>query len=410
MGSSLSLSDDPAEITSRRGSALEVLAAFAKLGLTCFGGPIAHLGYFRHAFVDRRAWTTDSAYADIVAVCQFLPGPTSSQVGFAIGLQRAGPWGGLAAFVGFTTPSAILMFAAASGFVLLDGTIGQAVLHGLMLVAVSIVAQAVFGMARTLCRTVLTALIAIAALAVLLVMDTAWIQPVVIGCGALIGATFLKGDAVTPGHLIASPRAHGAAWWSAGLFVVLLLSFPLLAAATGLPALSIADAFYRSGALVFGGGHTVLPLLEAEAVSRDWIDQSTFLAGYGAAQALPGPLFTFAAYVGASSETGLPPIAAGALALGAIFLPGLLLVSAALPLWDQVKRFPRAVGFVRGANAAVVGVLAAALYDPVITAAIKSPVDALVAALGFAALLVLRFSPLLVVLLVATAGAATQLF
>jgi chromate transporter len=385
-----------------------VLAVFTRLGLTSFGGPIAHIGYFRHELVARRGWLSEDHFADLIALCQFLPGPASSQLGFAIGLERAGFSGGIAAFAGFTTPSALLMFAAAAGWFLMPGQVGASIVHGLLLVSVSVVASAVYGMGLSHCRDRFTAGLAIAALVALLVVPLTWLPPVVIACGAAAGVIATKADAPTRERTPATGGGRiGAMLFAA--FIGLLIGLPLLASIFSSPALSVADAFYRSGALVFGGGHVVLPLLEAETVGRHWLPQSTFLAGYGAAQALPGPLFTFAAFLGAASDTGLPAAAGAAIALVAIFLPGLLLVSAALPFWGGIKQRPWAVGLVRGANAAVVGVLAAALYNPVCIAAIQSPLDIVIAASGFIALQVFRAPAWLVVVLVAGGGAAAFL-
>jgi chromate transporter len=377
------------------------------LGLTSFGGPIAHLGYFRREFVEKRGWLSEIAYADLVALCQFLPGPASSQVGFAIGLQQAGLAGALAAFAGFTAPSAILMLLAATGAVVLPAGLGEPLVHGLVLVAVPIVAQAVFSMAFALCRDILTAALAVIALIILLISTEAWTQPAVIIAAGLLGAMIATPS--TASHAPAQP-AHTAPIVSLVLFIVLLLGLPLLARLWPAPGIEVADAFYRPGALVFGGGHVVLPLLESETVGRGWLDRETFLAGYGAAQAVPGPLFSFAAFLGAASQTGLPPLLGGLLALIMLFLPGALLVIAALPYWDQLKARPRATGFVRGANAAVVGVLAAALWSPVITSAISNPADVVIAIAGFGALQVLKAPSWLVVVLTALAGALSAIW
>jgi chromate transporter len=384
----------------RRG-ALQVSVAFLKLGLTSFGGPIAHIAYFRQDLIVRRRWMDEAAYADIVALCQLLPGPTSSQVGFAIGLSQAGVAGGVAAFAGFTAPSALIMFAAAAGLPLLNGELGLALLHGLMLVAVSIVAQAVFGMARSFCKTPATALVGLAALVVVLVVSAAWVQPVVILGGGIIGLLVLPKKRSTPDPR--GPHGNASAGILLGVFAVLLVFLPLLASGSSQGLLSVADAFYRSGAFVFGGGHVVLPLLEVETVGRGWLDQQAFLAGYGAAQALPGPLFTFAGYLGAVSNSGAPAFIAGPLALAMIFLPGFLLVAAALPLWCRLRNRPGATAFTGGASASVVGLLAAALWDPVIRSAVLGPADIGIASLGFLLLQVFRAQPLLVIpLIVAT--------
>ena len=384
-----------------QGSALSVFLAFLRLGLTSFGGPIAHLGYFRAAFVTRSKWLSEQAFADLVAVCQILPGPTSSQVGFAIGQRRAGPLGGLAAFLGFTAPSALLMIAVALGASSLPTDLRIRVFHGLVLVAVPVVAQAVIGMAQTLCHSVATAALGVAALIALLLVQQAWMQPLVIAGGAFIGL-------LLPAQESPAPQAvqvqRGPAFISLGLFAALLIGLPLLHALAPSPGVALADAFYRSGALVFGGGHVVLPLLEAETVGRGWISADNFLSGYGAAQALPGPLFAFAAYLGAASDTGLPPLAASLIALLAVFLPGLLLAAGVIPLWSSIRSRAWVGRLAAGASAAVVGVLAAALYRPVFVSAVLTPFDAVIAIAGLGALL-LRRPVWLVVVSVALLGA-----
>jgi chromate transporter len=384
-----------------------VFGVFLRLGLTSFGGPVAHLGYFRREFVEKRRWLSEDAYADLVALCQFLPGPASSQVGFAIGLQQAGLPGALAAFAGFTAPSAILMLFAATGAVTLPAEIAGPFVHGLVLVAVPVVAHAVFSMAVALCRDVFTAALAVIAFVILLFSAEAWAQPAVIVAAGLLGAIVARPSAGLPAP--AQP-AHAMPIVSLVLFIALLLGLPLAARIWPAPANEVADAFYRPGALVFGGGHVVLPLLEAETVGRGWLDRETFLAGYGAAQAVPGPLFSFAAFLGSASQTGLPPLLGGLLALVTLFLPGALLVIAALPYWEQLKARRRATGFVRGANAAVVGVLAAALWSPVITSGVSNPVDIVIAIAGFAALQVLKAPSWIVVGLTALAGALSAIW
>lgn len=396
------MSSQPSDPAAGQGRPLEVLGAFLKLGLTSFGGPIAHLGYFRSEFVERRRWLDETAYADLVALCQFLPGPASSQVGFALGLMRAGPLGGLAAWTGFTLPSALLMFAfaqAAAAFALPAGLV-----HGLKLVAVAIVAQAVLGMALSLAPDARRASIAVAAAGLLGFVGGGAAQLGAIVLGALAGLLLCRG----PGSPLAGRLSGGVGERVAVacllVFFALLLGLPALAAAGGSQGLRLFEAFYRSGALVFGGGHVVLPLLQAQVVDTGWVGADTFLAGYGAAQAVPGPLFTFAAYLGA--VTGPPPNgAAGALiALVGVFLPGLLLVAGMLPFWDRVRAVPIAQSALRGANAAVVGVLAAALYDPVFTSAVRGPADFAVAAAGFVALVSWKAPPWAVVLSVTAAG------
>jgi chromate transporter len=386
------------------GSPLEVLRVFLKLGLTSFGGPIAHLGYFRREFVVRRAWLDERAYADLVALCQFLPGPASSQTGFAIGLMRAGCLGGLAAWAGFTLPSAIAMTLVAFGEGALKGPAGDGLIHGLKLVAVAIVAQAVSGMARNLAPDRPRATIAMVSLVLMAFVPGTWAQVAVILLGALAGLLVCR---VGVGADVAVAEAQISRSMGfvlgAAFFVLLALSFtPSLMGAAALAA-----AFYRSGALVFGGGHVVLPLLRVAVVDPGWVSDSAFLAGYGAAQAVPGPLFAFAAYLGVVAGVGPGGVAGAALALVAIFLPGLLLVMAVLPFWNGWRGLSGARAAMAGVNAAVVGLLASALYNPVWTSAVRTPADFAIAAAGFVALIVWRAPPLLVVL--ATVAAATAL-
>jgi chromate transporter len=386
---------------SRVSSPLEVLHIFLKLGLTSFGGPIAHLGYFRGEFVVRRRWLDERGYADLVTLCQFLPGPASSQTGFAIGLMRAGYLGGLAAWAGFTLPSAIAMTLFAYGEGALKGPAGDGLLHGLKLVAVAIVAQAVLGMAQSLAPDRTRATIAVLSLILMAFVPAAWAQIAVILLGALAGLVVCREGADVAIANIEAPIARRGALAFAGLFFALLaLSF--FPARTG--AAALAAAFYRSGALVFGGGHVVLPLLRTAVVDPGWVSDNAFLAGYGAAQAMPGPLFTFAAYLGAVA--GIPPggVAGAALALVAIFAPGLLLLMAALPFWNDLRRRVNTRAAMAGVNAAVVGLLASALYDPLWTGAVRGPNDFAIAAAGFVALIVWRAPPLIVVAATAAVG------
>ncbi|WCQ99731.1 chromate efflux transporter [Paracoccus aestuarii] len=379
----------------RTGTPGEVFGAFLKLGLTSFGGPVAHLGYFRDELVTRRRWMDDRAYADLVALCQFMPGPASSQVGFALGLMRAGWWGALAAFAAFTLPSAILMLVFALTAASVAGPVGDGVLVGLKIVAVAIVAQAVWGMARSLCPDPARATIAVAAVAILAVAAGPFGMVGAILAGAAAGLALGRG-AAQPG-LAALPlpvtRRQGAA--ALAVFGVLLLGLPLLA---GLgQGMAVIDSFYRAGSLVFGGGHVVLPLLQAEVVAPGWVTPDQFLAGYGAAQAVPGPLFTFAAYLGA------------VLALSALFLPGFLLLVGVLPFWDRFRAMGRAQSAMQGANAAVVGVLGAALYDPVFTSAIGDMRDLALALACFVALTAWKARPWVVVILAAAGGVVLSL-
>ncbi|WDR07479.1 chromate efflux transporter [Devosia rhodophyticola] len=380
-----------------RVSALDVLLAFFRLGLTSFGGPVAHLGYFRQEFVVKRGWIDEPGYADIVALCQFLPGPASSQVGFALGLRRAGAWGGLAAWVGFTLPSAIALIAFAYAASLFDGPVGAAILHGLKLVAVAVVAQAVWGMAKTLCPDRTRGTIGALAAMLVLLVGGAFGQIAAIVLGGAAGLAFLSNlKAPETGHL-AFPISRTVGIVALVLFAILLLGLPLLASiGSGGVGLALFDGFYRSGALVFGGGHVVLPLLQEQVVPQ-FIGADSFLAGYGAAQAVPGPLFTFAAYLGTviGSNT-IGPIAA-IICLIAIFLPGLLLVVGAMPFWEQFRTLPKGRAIMAGANAAVVGILGAALYDPVWTSAVIAPVDVAIALAGFGLLVLWKAPPTLVV-------------
>ena len=337
----------------------EVFGAFLRLGLTSFGGPVAHIGYFRAEFVTRRAWLSDSDYAELVALCQFLPGPASSQVGFALGLMRAGWPGALAAFVGFTLPSAVIMLAVALGAGLAGLT---GVIAALKLVAVAVVVQAVLGMARTLCPDGPRATIAVGAVLALGLLAGPWVMVVVILGGALIGAA-LRLDAGAGQGDLHIPVARPVAIAALVLFALGLVGLPLLAGQG--TELALADSMFRAGALVFGGGHVVLPLLQAELVATGAVGDSAFLAGYAAAQAIPGPLFTFATYLG-----GLGSPAAALVATLAIFAPGFLLLVGVLPFWQSLRGAQAVRAGMAGANAAVVGILGAALYDPVFTSAV----------------------------------------
>jgi len=390
----------------RQDGVLAIFAIFLKLGLRAFGGPAAHLGYFRDEFVLRRRWLGEEDYADLVALCQFLPGPASSQVGFCLGLLRGpGLAGGCAAWLGFTLPSALILFACALGAAALTGPFAAACIHGLKLVAVAVVAHAVWGMARSLTPDVPRAGIALAALVIVVVVGGMYGQVAAIGAGALAGMWVSRGRAAAPrpGHL----GSHKGGIVALALFFGLLLAAAVMSNSAASPAMSIFGAFYRAGALVFGGGHVVLPLLRAEVVDTGWVPNDRFLAGYGLAQAVPGPLFTFAAYLGASTAADTVTEAAirSCIALVAIFLPGLLLVYAALPFWHRFRSWPKAQHAMRGANAAVVGVLGAALYDPVWSSAVLSAKDVAVAVAGFLLLTLWKFPPLTVVVLVVFASA-----
>ncbi|WP_039411252.1 chromate efflux transporter [Pandoraea pulmonicola] len=388
----------------------DVFVAFLKLGLTSFGGPVAHIGYFRREFVQRRRWLDDATFADLVGLCQFLPGPASSQAGFSIGLLRAGWLGGIAAWCGFTLPSVFLLLAFAVLMPRLGGPIGDGVLHGLKLVAVAVVAQAVWEMARRLCPDTRRAAIALAAIVALAWMTTVFAQLVVIGLGAALGYGLLRPVGTAPAAASPSgppfPVSRTAGVLALLVFCVLLAGLPIVASLTGLRAVAIFDGFYRSGALVFGGGHVVLPLLQEQTVTTGWVSAGDFLAGYGAAQAVPGPLFTFASFLGWMAGGPAHAGLGAALATVGIFLPGLLLVIAALPHWQALRRRPATAAMLAGVNAAVVGILASALYSPVWTSAVHRPADFAVAAVAFVLLTRWQTPPLAVVALCAIAGAA----
>jgi chromate transporter len=374
-----------------------VLLAFLRLGLTSFGGPIAHLGYFRAEFVERRRWLDDRAYADLVALCQFLPGPASSQAGFALGWLRAGWRGALAAWAGFTLPSALAMIAFALGIAQHGALAASGAVRGLKIVAVAIVAHAVWTMARSLCPDGPRRALAVVAALLAFTMPSALGQVgAIVACG-LLGWWLLK----RPSREAVAHRSFGVSTHTAlaalALFALLLIGLPLAAALAHSPLLQLLDGFYRAGALVFGGGHVVLPLLQAAVVPAGAVSNAEFLAGYGAAQAVPGPLFTFAAYLGAVMSGPLTGWPGGLVFLAAIFLPGLLLVIGALPFWDRLRSHDGVHSAMAGINAGVVGILAAAWIDPVFTSSVHTLADAGLALTCFALLVVARISPLWVV-------------
>ncbi|AZE56377.1 Chromate transport protein ChrA [Pseudomonas synxantha] len=386
-----------------------VFLIFLRLGLTSFGGPIAHLGYFREAFVTRRQWLSERSYAELVALCQFLPGPASSQVGIALGLSRAGYGGAAAAWAGFTLPSAIALILFAVGLSHYGTAIPGGALHGLKVVAVAVVAQAVWGMARNLCRGAVKLTLMLIAACIVLLAPSAWSQVGVIAAAGVAGLLLFKPQPHTePDTLpIAISRRAGAMWLV--LFVVLLVGLPILADGLPNPTLALVDAFYRTGALVFGGGHVVLPLLQAEVVPPQWVSNDVFLAGYGATQAVPGPLFTFAAFLGASMTHAPSGWLGGMIALLAIFAPSFLLICGALPFWASLRTSPRTQAALAGVNAAVVGLLLAALYQPVWTSAIFSGYDFALAVLALVALMVWKLPPWLVVIGCGVLGALLDL-
>lgn len=383
---------------------LAVFFIFLRLGLTSFGGPIAHLGYFRDEFVTRRKWLSERSYADLVALCQFLPGPASSQVGLALGLSRAGYAGAMAAWTGFTLPSAIALTLFAMGISTYPTMLPTGALHGLKIVAVAVVAQAVWGMARNLCTDSLRVTIMAAATCAVLSFPTALGQITVIVASAILGVVLFEPEQLSDHEPLplTVPRRTGLIFLT--LFLALLAGLPVLAGIFPSQTLSLVDSFYRAGALVFGGGHVVLPLLQAEVVPPGWVGNEAFLAGYGAAQAVPGPLFTFSAFLGASMTTAPSGAIGAAVCLFAIFAPSFLLVVAALPFWEGLRRNSRVQTALAGINAAVVGLLLAALFTPVWTSAIYKPQDFALGLVAFVALMFWKLPPWLVVIAAGFAG------
>ena len=390
------------------GSIWEVLLVATRLGLTSFGGPIAHIGYFREEYVVRRAWLDEESFGELVALCQFLPGPASSQLGIAVGIRRAGIVGGFAAWFGFTLPSALALILFAYGVHGFDGQAGDW-LHGLKIVAVAVVALALWGMGRTLAPDRPRITIAVLAAVVALATDGIAAQLAVIAGGAALGLTLLRPPELPLSGV--TGKRTGARVGAVALiaFLVLLFALPVASRLTGDTFVAVADSFYRSGSLVFGGGHVVLPLLEAEVVPPGWVTKDEFIAGYGAAQAVPGPLFTFSSYLGTVMGVLTPRWLGGLLALVAMFVPSFLLVMGVLPFWERLRGFTRVRQALMGVNAAVVGLLLAALYDPVWTSAIEAPEDFALAAGAFALLAFWRSPPWLVVLLTAVIGALIAL-
>lgn len=400
-------STDRSDHGAGRHSALEVLAVSLRLGLTSFGGPIAHLGYFERTYVRERQWLSTHEFGELLALCQIIPGPASSQLGFLIGLKRAGYRGALAAWLGFTLPSAMLLFAGASVAARGRGAVAEAVLHGLKLVAVAVVAQALWSMGRRLCTERVTIGIGIASAGGALLWAGTRAQLGCLGLGALAGAVLCRGRP-PPSAMPHAGVSRPAAWAAFIIFVVLLLGLPAVAQRFPHGAIALSETFYRAGALVFGGGHVVLPLLQGALVPAGWLSDDSFLAGYGLAQAVPGPLFTVAAYLGAANDFVRPPIWASLIALISIFLPGLLLALAAVAAWTGLASHPRMRGALVGVNAAVVGLLGAALYDPLWTSSIRTLADGLIAALGVVLLGRWRVPPILIVLL-CIAGSIAEL-
>jgi len=382
----------------RPDSAWTVFLVFLRLGLSSFGGPIAHLGYFREEFVARRQWLSEQSYVDLVALCQFLPGPASSQVGIGVGLSRAGLGGAFAAWAGFTLPSAIVLVLFAQGMSTWGSALPSGLLHGLKIVAVAVVAQAVWGMARTLCTDVPRVTIAALAACAALLWPNAWGQIGVIACTAVIGLLLFKPAQGQAAESLPISVSRTVGVISLVLFFSLLVGLPLAIEVWPSSALAMVNAFYRAGSLVFGGGHVVLPLLQAATVPNGWVANDTFLAGYGLAQAVPGPLLTFSAFLGASMSVQPSGWAGATLCLIAIFVPSFLLVIGVLPFWEPLRHSVRTRAALAGVNAGVVGLLLAALYNPVWTSAIFKPEDFGLALLALVALMFWKVPPWLVVL------------
>lgn len=394
----------PEQATAKRDSAWRVFQVFLRLGLTSFGGPIAHLGYFRTEFVERRRWLDDRGYSDLVALCQFLPGPASSQVGMALGLGRAGWPGLLAAWAGFTLPSAIALILFAFGIAQHQGLAESGWVHGLKVVAVAVVAQAVWGMARSLCPDRPRAALAILAALLTLLLPSATGQVIAIVVAGLLGHWGLKLPQPAGGQAHAYPVSRKLGGVALLLFALPLVGLPLWTAASGSSTLALLEGVYRAGALVFGGGHIVLPLLQATVVPSGAVSNADFLAGYGAAQAMPGPLFTFAAYLGAVTQGPLHGWWGGLVLLGVIFLPALLVLVGALPFWESLRHRQGIQTTMAGINAGVVGILLSALYDPVWTSAIQNRTDFGLALAAFGLLVIGKVPPVLVVFLASGAG------
>jgi chromate transporter len=387
-----------------------VFLIFLRLGLTSFGGPVAHLGFFREEFVKRRQWLSDRNYADLVALCQFLPGPASSQVGIALGFSRAGYRGAFAAWAGFTLPSAIALIVFAIGLSSVGNSLSGGALQGLKIVAVAVIAQAVWGMARSLCTDVKRVTIMMLATCVALLFPSVWSQVSVIILAGIAGIALFKPAQLTPHDPLPIKISRGVgAFWLA-LFTILLIALPLASEVFPNQTLAMIEAFYRAGALVFGGGHVVLPLLQTEVVPTGWVDEDIFLAGYGATQAMPGPLFTFAAFLGASMTASPSGWAGGIIALIAIFVPSFLLVVGALPFWESLRQNLRTQAALGGINASVVGLLLAALYQPVWTSAILSAQDFALGVLALVALMFWKIPPWLVVITGGLAGWLLNIF
>lgn len=389
-----------------RSSLLSVFWIFLRLGSTSFGGPIAHLGYFRDEFVHRRKWLTEHAYADLVALCQFLPGPASSQVGIALGLGRCGVLGAVAAWLGFTLPSAVALVLFALGVAKFSDSLGAGWLHGLKVVAVAIVAQALLAMGRTLCPDRVRATFAVVAAIIAITFPSALGQMAIILSGGIFGRFLLQKSDEVPHVLPPARLSRFSGAVALALFFGLLVLLPLASKLSREPAIQQFETFYRVGAMVFGGGHVVLPLLQAEVVPHGWVSNDAFLAGYGAAQAVPGPLFTFVSYLGAVSSVQPSGLIGATSCLVAVFFPAFLLIVGVLPFWECLRRYTDMQSVMQGINASVVGLLLAAFYNPVWTSAIHGGSDFILAATAFLLLVFWKVAPWIIVLLSAVVGTA----
>ena len=397
--------DKPTKLTT-----FQIFQIFLQLGLTSFGGPVAHLGYFRAEFVERRKTLSEDAYADVVALCQFLPGPASSQVGIAIGISQAGILGALAAWVGFTLPSALAMIAFGYGINTLPGAVNHAGwLHGLKVVAVAVVALAIWGMAKSLTPDRSRGSIAVLAAILVLVWPTAGGQILAILIGGLVGLLILKSGPETGHSALDIPIGRSLALFCLGLFALFLVGVPVLADLVHNHTIALIDSFYRTGSLVFGGGHVVLPLLQTAVVSPGWVSKDLFLAGYGAAQAVPGPLFTFSAYLGTVMQPAPRGWLGGVLCLTAIYIPSFLLLIGILPFWERLRKNVNVRYALMGVNAAVVGLLVAAFYDPVWTSGIISVNDFIMGLTAFSLLVLWKMPPWVVVTVTALGGMLASL-
>jgi len=389
--------------------AWEIFLVFLRLGCTSFGGPIAHIGYFRDEFVTQRGWLGERSFADLVALAQFLPGPSSSQVGLAIGLSRGGITGAVAAWIGFTLPSAVAMVLFALSITAWGNGLPLGALHALKIVAVAVVAQAVWGMARTLCRGLARMAVMVIAACVLLLWVNPWAQVLVMAFSAIAGMLFFKPSAQASHDPLPIRIGRRAGVVMLGLFFSLLILLPMIVQVSGNHPLMVFSSFFQAGSLVFGGGHVILPLLQAAVVPTGWVSNELFLAGYGAAQALPGPLFTFAAFLGTVMSSSPNGVFGAGVCLLAVFIPSFLLILGVLPFWESIRANARAQAALIGVNAGVVGLLLAALYDPVWTSAIFTPIDFLFALIAFISLQILRLPPWLVVLVGGVLGGMSSL-